>query len=217
MNNYIDIVLDKARNKINSENFVTISCKIHKSDAELFATLTSKYGLKPSKVLNSFIYDFIENKKNILDSNSLFDSSNENICGVKSHQATENKIADSLELKKNTLKKAKSLDQFFTSPKTVDEVLNKLDEILSSVNLSPKNYNYLEPSAGSGFFISGIENKFSPRKIYAYDLEPQSDNIVQADFLKTQPIYSKNNIIVGNPPFGKRAKLAIDFVNQSFK
>jgi len=54
--------------------------------------------------------------------------------------------------------------------------------------------------------------------ITGYDIEPHLNNeIIKADFLKLKPVYDSKNIIIGNPPFGKRSKLAIDFINKSFE
>lgn len=66
----------------------------------------------------------------------------------------------------------------------------------------------LEPSAGDGAFLD-----FIPR-YEAYDLYPEDNRIVQKDFLTFSPSY-QHYITIGNPPFGSRSKLAIDFFNHA--
>jgi len=73
--------------------------------------------------------------------------------------------------------------------------------------------------------IRGISknNSFISKKILAFDIEPKSEkeNIIKTDFLtldwkKYLPHTKQNNyIVIGNPPFGKKGKLALDFINKS--
>lgn len=67
---------------------------------------------------------------------------------------------------------------------------------------------FLEPSAGSGAFSSQIPG------CLAYDLVPEGEGIAQADFLSLEPTWPQTTIAIGNPPFGKRARLAVAFVNR---
>lgn len=67
---------------------------------------------------------------------------------------------------------------------------------------------FLEPSAGNGAFLPNLKNYI------AIDIKPENDNIQECDFLKYTP--EQNNLItIGNPPFGKRSKLAIEFFNHA--
>jgi hypothetical protein len=65
----------------------------------------------------------------------------------------------------------------------------------------------LEPSAGNGSFLDFLKN------FEAYDLLPEDDRIIQKDFF-TFESNKKDYIAIGNPPFGKRSKMAIDFFNK---
>ncbi len=103
-----------------------------------------------------------------------------------------------------------SLDQFYTSPKVVEEFL----DIIDKYNFINKDTVFIEPSAGDGKFIDGINKRYN-NQIIAYDIEKNHDLVIEKDFLETDIKYSKNNITIGNPPFGNRAKLAISFVNHS--
>lgn len=66
----------------------------------------------------------------------------------------------------------------------------------------------LEPSAGAGAFLP-----FLPHW-EAYDLVPEGENITKQDFLIFTSEY-KNYITIGNPPFGSRSSLAIQFFNKA--
>jgi hypothetical protein len=73
----------------------------------------------------------------------------------------------------------------------------------------------IEPSAGNGSFI-----EFLPRdKTIAIDIAPEREDIIEIDYFNFNFIDNTKNPIlcIGNPPFGKRANLAIDFFNHSAK
>lgn len=97
------------------------------------------------------------------------------------------------------------LDQFYTKNHVVDECLKY-------INLEEYDY-VIEPSAGEGAFFKKIKNK---NKI-AFDIDPKSENIVRADFLKI-PIdeyLNKKVITIGNPPFGNNSSLALKFIKKA--
>ena len=109
------------------------------------------------------------------------------------------------------MKKEKNLDQFYTHPsvakKCWEHALNSLNEFTGS----NAKVNFLEPSAGTGAFFN-----LMPSGSFGFDLEPKSDGVKQQDFLKVD--FEKlppDLITVGNPPFGKKGKLALDFLNYS--
>lgn len=96
------------------------------------------------------------------------------------------------------------LDKFYTKPEIVDSCLQKLD-------LSTFDY-IIEPSAGSGAFSSQIDN------VYAYDLEPDSPDIIKADWFQVDKSqFSGKVLVVGNPPFGTNGSLASKFIIESSK
>ena len=103
------------------------------------------------------------------------------------------------------------LNQFYTK----DEVALKLCEIIKA-KLKDKLefYTFLEPSAGGGAFLKALNKNFKNNEIIALDLEPKAQNIEQCDFFSyytnVQKIFT-----IGNPPFGKRADLAIRFFNHA--
>jgi hypothetical protein len=119
-----------------------------------------------------------------------------------------------------------NFDQFYTNPLTAKKIISIFTEKLKELNY--QKINFLEPSAGTGNFLEAIReisknNSFISKKTLAFDIEPKSDkeSIITANFLKV-PLtkYLKkekrnNYVIIGNPPFGKKGKLALNFVNKS--
>ena len=96
------------------------------------------------------------------------------------------------------------LDKFYTQ----DHVAKQCFEFLhSQLNIS-ENAIYLEPSAGAGSFINLLSHYI------ALDIAPEDDRIKKQDYLKYE-VDKEDFITIGNPPFGSRSKLAIDFFNKA--
>lgn len=100
----------------------------------------------------------------------------------------------------------KLLDKFYTKPEIAQQCF---DILRSTINISNEDI-LLEPSAGSGVFLKCFKNY----RYEAYDIEPEGANIEQLDFLTFESEY-KDYIVIGNPPFGHRNKLSIDFFNKA--
>ncbi|MDK2819515.1 MAG: hypothetical protein KFW07_01630 [Mycoplasmataceae bacterium] len=110
--------------------------------------------------------------------------------------------------------KKNNLDQFYTNPIVSD----KLVEILFRIMPSTKNKYFLEPSAGTGNFINSLlKHGIDANKIIGYDLEPKSKKIIKANYLEKHIKFQPDRVIIGNPPFGSRGKLALQFLNKSLK
>lgn len=120
--------------------------------------------------------------------------------------------------KKLKIMKSNNLDQFYTNQLVSDSLVKKTFELLPSI----KNYNFLEPAAGTGNFIESlINNGIDKNNIFAFDIDPKPKtdikNIIKKnDYLKKK-IKIKNLVAIGNPPFGKRGELALIFLNKSLK
>ena len=100
-------------------------------------------------------------------------------------------------------------DMFYTDKIEAKRLIRKSIKIIKKyINESElNNYTWIEPSAGSGSFYDEIPYK----KKIGLDLFPTSEKIIKQDFLTWKP-NSKKNIIIGNPPFGLRGNLALDFI-----
>lgn len=117
-------------------------------------------------------------------------------------------------LELNELEQYKNLDQFFTNPIVATEIINDtLHFIEKHWELSLKEYVCIEPSAGNGSFSKNIPvEKF--KSVIAFDLEPLDKTITKQDWIDFKPTNLKN-IVIGNPPFGLRGQLALQFINHA--
>lgn len=83
--------------------------------------------------------------------------------------------------------------------------------------VSISDYTFIEPSAGDGSFL-----KILPKGTIGLDIEPRSGGIQKQDYLSwtptvaTTPTAPNKYIVFGNPPFGLRGHLALNFINHSY-
>ena len=106
--------------------------------------------------------------------------------------------------------KSRELDQFYTQPGVAQ---NCMDYLATVVSLTDSDF-YLEPSAGKGAFYDLAP---SSRRV-GLDLDPQHADVMKQDYLTYNAAKLKASgklIVIGNPPFGKNASLAIKFFNKS--
>jgi len=105
--------------------------------------------------------------------------------------------------------KAKELDQFYTDPTYAKSFYNQIE---SAIDLSQADI-LLEPSAGTGSYY----NLMDPVRRQGFDLDPQAPGIIHQDFLEWYPdsVPVPRIVTIGNPPFGKSARLAIQFFNHA--
>jgi predicted RNA methylase len=107
-------------------------------------------------------------------------------------------------LKRNTI------DKYYTKTNIVEQCIEAMKKY---INIS-KDDMIIEPSAGNGSFIESIKKITDNYKFY--DLEPENKEIIKQDFLNfdfTEVKQKYKNIhIIGNPPFGRQASLAIKFI-----
>jgi len=117
-------------------------------------------------------------------------------------------------------KEAIELDKYYTKEITALLCYEKLKQYILSQNLTLSSVIFIEPSAGNGRFLDVINEA----KI-GYDIAPEHPEVIKRNFL-THKIMSnaakeillackKQFITIGNPPFGTKASLAIQFINKS--
>ncbi len=112
---------------------------------------------------------------------------------------------------------AEQLDQFYTKRNIARVLVADLLKTLKKLGINNfSEYFFVEPSAGYGCFYN--ELKEHNLNIRAYDIDPKHSKIIRKNFL-TEKIRLKGSkdcrIVVGNPPFGKRGKLALEFLEKS--
>jgi hypothetical protein len=102
--------------------------------------------------------------------------------------------------------KRKELDKFYTKRSTAKRLIDTAGQVLG---VDMENAPTLEPSAGGGAFSTQLGN------VVAYDLYPEIKNVKQQDFLSNFTIpNASERIAIGNPPFGKKGSLALQFLNK---
>lgn len=97
------------------------------------------------------------------------------------------------------------LDQYYTK----DEIAAKLYGIFCRY-FDPEVYLMVEPSAGKGAFF-----KLLPSGSLGYDLDPKCDGLEAADFLTVILPSDQRICVIGNPPFGRNASMAVRFFNHA--
>lgn len=118
---------------------------------------------------------------------------------------------------------AKEFDQFYTSDDVAASCIEKVRGVLPRIGIKDRDVFYLEPSAGDGAFLRAIEKVDPARKLLVFgcDIDPKRDDILKRDFLSDSIAdhlpTGKVVVSVGNPPFGRKGKLASAFINKAFE
>lgn len=99
-------------------------------------------------------------------------------------------------------------DEYFTKPEIAHYLFKKAKTIIAKYENLDK-YTWLEPSVGDGCFY-----KILPDSKIGLDIKETKFNTLKQDFLHfTLP--KKPLIVIGNPPFGHRGVLALEFINHA--
>ncbi|MGL2457239.1 SAM-dependent methyltransferase [Helicobacter pylori] len=109
----------------------------------------------------------------------------------------------------------KDLDAFYTHPKIARFCLDLLKGLIAqNLGLDLNAFHFLEPSAGSGSFVSALK-ELGIKNCLALDIAPKAQGIHQKDYLLELIEFNQRCVVIGNPPFGHRGKLALNFLNKS--
>lgn len=113
----------------------------------------------------------------------------------------------------NTMKvnATNELDQYFTKTEVAAKLYQKCKEVISQYEDNILKFQWIEPSAGNGVFF----NLLPKNKKIGIDIKPLNTNIIKADYLAYTLPTNKKNIVIGNPPFGHRGVMALNFINHS--
>ncbi|WP_181882664.1 MULTISPECIES: SAM-dependent methyltransferase [unclassified Helicobacter] len=101
--------------------------------------------------------------------------------------------------------KNNKFDEYFTKPEVAKALFNKAQKIISKYENIDK-YTWLEPSVGDGCFYTLL-----PKNKIGIDINESKFDILKTDFL-TYELPQKPLIVIGNPPFGHRGVLALEFI-----
>ncbi len=100
----------------------------------------------------------------------------------------------------------KELDQWYTSPETASICIGFMKPYMKK--------NILEPSCGTGVFIKLLESM--GYNIKGFDIDPKTPEGIKKDFfLVKKDDILKDSVTIGNPPYGKKGKLAQGFINHA--
>ncbi len=109
----------------------------------------------------------------------------------------------------------RELDQFFTKPEVARDCIKILNEKFPITKCFDC---IIEPSHGNNAFVDAL-NDWS-EKIIAFDIDSKNETS-RRDFLKVSPneitTHRSRVLVIGNPPFGKGARKAIEFFNHASK
>ena len=105
------------------------------------------------------------------------------------------------------------LDCFYTHPDIAHECSESLYSMMKKDSVDPNDYHFIDPSAGTGVFY----NLMPENSRTGIDLLPTRPEFIGEDYLTWSPPdpHQKQYAVLGNPPFGYRAWLALAFMNHS--
>lgn len=106
---------------------------------------------------------------------------------------------------------AKEKDQFFTCEETAKQCYTIFLQKLEELGIDTTEYTFVEPSAGSGSFLT----LFPADRRIGIDIESALPEVIVSDYLKWKPNPDNKYLVLGNPPFGLRGNLALRFINHS--
>lgn len=91
-------------------------------------------------------------------------------------------------------------DKYYTPVDLAKRLIDKTFEVIGKENIT----DIVEPSAGNGSFSNQLNCR-------AYDIDPENETIIKADFLTLNIWYKKGRLCIGNPPFGTNNSTSIRF------
>ena len=138
--------------------------------------------------------------------NNIYIVSKKTLKNISNNEIINEPFKQKKGLKRNTI------DKYYTKPCVVKQCIELVKIHINILN----NDLIIEPSAGNGTFIENIKLLSTNYKFY--DIEPEHNEVYKQDFLEID--YKKlkqkyiNIHIIGNPPFGRQASLAIKFIKK---
>lgn len=102
-------------------------------------------------------------------------------------------------------------DQFFTKPRVAKKCFHIARQIFVKLGIDVSSCHFIEPSAGCGFFYDILPKK----RRTGIDIHPRVGGLIESDYLLWRPKRRKSYVVIGNPPFGLRGHLALQFINHS--
>jgi len=105
-------------------------------------------------------------------------------------------------------------DDYYTKDHVAESCVASLFAMISDKRRRITSRKFIEPSAGNGAFVRALASQGATTpSILCYDIQPRNDVIVKADWFDVT--IPEGSIVVGNPPFGFAASLAVQFFNHA--
>lgn len=106
--------------------------------------------------------------------------------------------------------------QFYTKPQIARRCHERFVRVAAKLGVDLARYRFIEPSAGCGWFYDLLPKQ---RRI-GIDIDPRATarngaRLIAHDYLTWQPAKPGRYVVIGNPPFGLRGHLALQFINHS--
>lgn len=100
------------------------------------------------------------------------------------------------------------LDKYYTPIETANYCWELIEKTIDLKDVT----EIIEPSCGNGSFYN-----WKRKPDLGIDIKPEmsGENIKTADFLSYPMEYKKGRLIIGNPPYGDKLSLALQFYNKS--
>ncbi|WP_081077526.1 hypothetical protein [Burkholderia cepacia] len=112
------------------------------------------------------------------------------------------------------------LDKYYTKQSVANKCYQVMKRFMLDSGKDMSRCLFIEPSAGSGVFLNAIEESKK-----GFDIAPtrqSAHNIIKNDFLRgnlldllSEKEKRQQLAFIGNPPFGNKSSLAIEFLNRS--
>ncbi len=102
------------------------------------------------------------------------------------------------------------LDQYFTKHEEAERLYSIAKKTILKYEKSLDKYTWIEPSSGEGCFLDLLPKD----KRIGIDIDPKRNDVIKSNYLSYQ-LPNKPIVIIGNPPFGNRGVIALDFINHS--
>lgn len=109
-------------------------------------------------------------------------------------------------------------DQFYTKPGIAKKCFERFLSVATQLGINLGAYHFIEPSAGCGYFYCQLPKA---RRV-GIDIDPKAidgagEPLLTHDYLTWEPSKTGKYVVIGNPPFGLRGHLALQFINHSFQ
>lgn len=102
-------------------------------------------------------------------------------------------------------------DKYYTPIPLANRLIDKVIEVIGKENIT----EVVEPSAGNGSFYNILKEKFANVKVSAFDIQPETEGIIKADYLTLTEQYKKGRLYIGNPPFGTHNWTSYNFYKKN--